>query len=76
VDFVKTILEHQKFKSQNFLEWVAPVFYREDAKGSIKKLFTVFDKLVKTNPKLGKKCSQIMADVFVIPDLTSILHKA
>jgi len=70
VDFVKTISEHQKFKSQDFLEWVAPVFYREDAKGSIKKIFSVFDKMVKANPKLGKKCSQIMADVFVIPDLT------
>lgn len=75
VDLIKEIIEHSKFKTNDFFEWVAPIFYREDAKGSIKKLFPIFDKLVKNNPKNSKKCALLLGDVFVIPDL-SLQEKA
>ncbi|PDS25127.1 DUF6493 family protein [Flavobacterium branchiophilum] len=70
VDLCKTIFEDKKFKTNDFLEWLEPLFYREDAKGSIKKLLPMLEKISKTNSKTSTKIAHLVCHVFVIPDLT------
>lgn len=70
VDLCKTIFEDKKFKINDFLEWLEPMFYREDAKGSIKKLLPILEKISKTNTKTSTRIAHLVSNVFVISDLT------
>lgn len=70
VDLCKQIFEEKKFKTNDFLEWLEPLFYREDAKGSIKKLLPIVEKIAKNNSKTHSKIADLVSDVFVIPDLS------
>ncbi|MCV9926166.1 DUF6493 family protein [Flavobacterium sp. LS1R49] len=69
IELVKKIYEHPKFKTKSFLEWIEPLMMRSDCKAAIKSVLPILEKINKSNPKLNKTITSIIADVFVISDL-------
>ncbi|WP_409416022.1 DUF6493 family protein [Flavobacterium sp. PS2] len=69
IELVKKIYEHPKFKTKSFFEWLEPLMMRSDCKAAIKSVLPILEKLNKSNPKLNKNITSIIADVFVISDL-------
>jgi len=70
IELVKKIYSHQKFKTQSFLEWLEPMMMRSDCKAGIKSVIPVLEKISKANPKLNNQIASIIADIYVIGDLT------
>ncbi|MFC0780047.1 DUF6493 family protein [Flavobacterium sp. HJSW_4] len=70
VELVKKIYTHPKFKTKSFLEWLEPMMMRSDCKAGIKSVLPVLEKISKANPKLNNQIAAIIADIFVIADLT------
>ncbi|MDR6760197.1 putative DNA-binding WGR domain protein [Flavobacterium sp. 2755] len=70
VELVKKIYTHPKFKTKSFLEWLEPMMMRSDCKAGIKIALPVLEKISKTNPKLNNQIASIIADIYVIADLT------
>ncbi|MCC9071121.1 DUF6493 family protein [Flavobacterium sp. F-65] len=69
IELAKKIYEHPKFKTKSFLEWLEPLMMRSDCKAAIKSVLPVLEKMNKSNPKLSKNITLIIADIFVISDL-------
>ena len=70
VTLLKNSYEEQGFDTANFLDWVAPVMMRDDCKGSLKTLLTMFEKIAKKSPELIPQIMDLSADTFAINDLT------
>lgn len=70
IELVKKIYAHPKFKAKSFLEWLEPLMMRGDCKAAIKSALPVLEKISKANPKLNNQIAAILADVYVISDLT------
>ncbi|MBF7090784.1 WGR domain-containing protein [Flavobacterium sp. ALJ2] len=69
IELVKKMYEHPKFKTKSFFEWLEPLMMRSDCKAAIKSVLPILEKINKSNPKLNKTITPIIADVFVIADL-------
>jgi len=67
---VKKMYDHKKFNVTSFLDWLEPVMMANDNKAAIKTVLPVLEKINKLYPKLNKKISFLIADVYVIPDLS------
>ncbi len=70
VGYVKEIYEENDFDMDTFLDWIQPVMMRDDCKGSIKTLLTMFEKTCKNQPQFQSKILDLLADTFAINDLT------
>jgi Family of unknown function (DUF6493) len=70
VDLIKQMHEQTDFDTTAFLEWAEPVLMRSDCKTAIKSLLVVFDKISKKQPELKGKLAELVADVFVVADMT------
>lgn len=70
IELVKKIYSHPKFKTKSFLEWLEPMMMRSDCKAGIKSVLPVLEKISKANPKLNNQIASIIADIYVIADLT------
>lgn len=70
IDLIKGIYTEDGFDIPSFLEAVEPVMMRVDCKGGVKTLLGIFDKILKANPQYKSKISLLIADVFLIPDLS------
>lgn len=70
IELVKKIYSHPKFKTKSFLEWLEPMMMRSDCKAGIKSVLPVLEKISKVNPKLNNQIASIIADIYVIADLT------
>ncbi|MDZ7900602.1 MAG: DUF6493 family protein [Arcicella sp.] len=75
VGIFKDIYQEKGFNTTEFLDWIAPVMMREDCKGSLKLLLTMLEKMLKSNADSKEKIMDLIADVFVVNDL-SIQEKA
>jgi len=69
VDWIKQIYEEKKFNINSFLDWLEPLMMSSDNKTAIKNILPVLEKLNKAYPKLNKKISALIADIYVVPDL-------
>lgn len=69
VELIKQIYEEKKFNVNSFLDWIEPLMMSSDNKTAIKNILPVLEKLNKSHPKLNKKITALIADVYVIPDL-------
>lgn len=70
IELIKKMYDHPKFKTKSFLEWLEPLMMRSDCKAGIKNVLPILEKITKSNPKLSTPISSIIADVYVIADLT------
>jgi hypothetical protein len=70
VENVKQIYQNPSFNIASFLEWIAPLMMRADCKASIKSLLPVLEKINKATPQYNSEITALIADIFVIPDLT------
>lgn len=70
VELVKKIYTHPKFKAKSFLEWLEPMMMRSDCKAGIKSVLPILEKISKANSKLNTAIASIIADIYVIADLT------
>lgn len=70
LEMVRKMYEEKKFNVSSFLEWLTPVMMSGDHKGAIKTVLPILEKLNKHFPKLNKKIADLIADVYVIPDLS------
>ncbi|WP_291285995.1 DUF6493 family protein [Flavobacterium sp.] len=70
IELIKKIYDHPKFKTKSFLEWLEPLMMRNDCKAAIKNVLPVLEKLNKSNSKLSGTIASVIADVYVISDLT------
>lgn len=69
-ELIKKIVEHPKFKTKSYFEWLEALMMRSDCKAAIKNSLMVLEKLAKTNPKLNKSISLLVSDIFVVSDLS------
>jgi hypothetical protein len=69
-ELIKKIYDHPKFKTKAYFEWLEALMMRSDCKAAIKNSLIVLEKLSKINPKLNKQISVIVADIYVISDLS------
>lgn len=70
VDYLKPFFSHVDFHLSEFLDWAEGLFMRNDVKTSIKTLIIQFDKLAKKMPALQERFLSLVADVFMVPDLS------
>ncbi len=70
VGLVKEMYDTEGFDMDIFLDWIQPVMMRDDCKGSIKILLTMFEKTCKNQPQFQAKILDLLADTFAINDLT------
>lgn len=69
VELVKKFYEHRKFAVASFLDWFEPVMMSVDSKAAVKNGLPILEKINKLYPKLNKKITNLLADVYVIPDM-------
>jgi len=69
LEWIKQIYEEKKFDANSFLSWLEPLMMSNDNKTAIKNTLPVLEKLNKLYPKLNKKITALIADVYVVPDL-------
>jgi predicted DNA-binding WGR domain protein len=69
VELIKQIYEEKKFNVNSFLDWLEPLMMSSDNKTAIKNILPVLEKLNKSYPKLNKKITALIADIYVVPDL-------
>ncbi len=70
VGLVKEMYDTDGFEMDVFLDWIQPVMMRDDCKGSIKTLLTMFEKTCKNQAQFQSKILDLLADTFAINDLT------
>lgn len=70
VELIKQMYEQSEFDVHSFFEWVSPMMMRADCKAAIKNLFPIFEKLSKKNAQNNKEIALLLADIFVIGDMT------
>ncbi|RQO75509.1 molybdenum metabolism regulator [Pedobacter sp. KBW06] len=69
MELIKKMYEDPKFNANSFLDWLEPVMMASDNKTAIKSAFPILEKLNKQYPKLNKRITSLLADIFVVPDL-------
>lgn len=69
-DLIKKIYDHPKFKTKSYLEWLEGLLMRSDCKAAIKNSLIILEKISKINPKFNKAIAILIADSYVIPDLS------
>ncbi len=69
LDMLKSVILLNDFLIDEFMEWVGPVFYRDDCKSGIKKLIPHLEKVAKSKPQLAPQISEMLSDGFVIQDM-------
>lgn len=69
VSLIKDCYDAEGFELHAFLDWIAPVMMREDCKGSLKTLLTMFEKIIKRRMDLSDKILELTTDVFAVNDL-------
>lgn len=69
VALIKQIYEEKKFNTNSFLDWLEPLMMSNDNKTAIKNILPVLEKLNKSQPKLNKRITSLIADIYVVPDL-------
>jgi len=69
MELIKQIYGEKKFNVNSFLDWLEPLMMSNDNKTAIKNVLPVLEKLNKFHPKLNKKITSLIADVYVVPDL-------
>ena len=69
LDMLKSVILHKDFLIDEFMEWVGPVFYRDDCKTGIKRLIPHLEKIAKSKPQLAPQISEMLSDGFVIQDM-------
>lgn len=69
MELIKQIYGEKKFNVNSFLDWLEPLMMSNDNKTAIKNVLPVLEKLNKSHPKLNKKITALVADVYVVPDL-------
>jgi predicted DNA-binding WGR domain protein len=70
MDLMKQIQTHKSFNTPSFLEWVSPIMMRSDCKAAIKNLMPILEKISKEAPQYNSEISALLADVFIIADMT------
>jgi predicted DNA-binding WGR domain protein len=75
IELCKNIYAHPNFNAASFLEWVSPVMMRSDCKAGIKILLPILDKMAKEAPQYSNEIAAVLADIFLIADL-SLQEKA
>jgi hypothetical protein len=70
VEQIRMIWNDAAFDFKSFIEFVEPVMMRADCKGSIRHILAIFDKAAAQKPEHRAAMSLLVADAFVIPDLT------
>ncbi|MNQ43214.1 WGR domain protein [compost metagenome] len=69
-ELIKKIYDHPKFKTKSYFEWLEALMMRSDCKAAIKNSIIVLEKLSKNNSKLNKQIAALIADIYVISDLS------
>lgn len=69
IEVCKKIFEQPEFDMPMFLDWVEPIMMKTDAKGGIKTLLMMFEKIVKAQPEFQERITQIVTDVLAVPDM-------
>ncbi|MBF4465334.1 DUF6493 family protein [Flavobacterium sp. LC2016-12] len=69
-ELIKKIYDHPKFKTKSYLEWLEALMMRSECKAAIKSNLIVLEKLSKINPKLNKLTALLIADIYVVSDLS------
>ncbi len=69
-ELIKKIYDHPKFKTKSYFEWLEGLMMRSDCKAAIKNSLMVLEKLSKTNAKLNKSIALLIADIYIISDLS------
>jgi predicted DNA-binding WGR domain protein len=69
MELIKQIYGEKKFNVNSFLDWLEPVMMSNDNKTAIRNVLPILEKLNKSYPKLNKKITALIADVYVVPDL-------
>jgi predicted DNA-binding WGR domain protein len=70
MDLMKQLQPHVSFNTASFLEWVSPIMMRADCKAAIKNLLPILEKMSKETPQYKSEISALLADVFIIADMT------
>lgn len=69
-ELIKKIYDHPKFKTKSYFEWLEALMMRNDCKAAIKNSIMILEKLSKNNSKLNKLITALIADIYVISDLS------
>ena len=69
-ELIKKIYDHPKFKTKSYFEWIEALMMRNDCKAAIKNSIIILEKLSKNNSKLNKQIAPLIADIYVISDLS------
>lgn len=70
LDLIKKIYDHPKFKTKSYLEWLEGLMMRSDCKAAVKNSLIILEKISKSNPKFNKSIAVLIADIYVISDLS------
>lgn len=70
IELIKKIYDQKAFSPDSFLDWLEPVMMGSDNKTAIRNILPVLEKMNKLYPELNKKITSLIADVYVVPDLT------
>lgn len=69
MELVRKFYEHKKFAAASFLDWLEPIMMSVDNKATVKNGLPLLEKINKLYPKLNKKITGLVADVYLIPDM-------
>jgi predicted DNA-binding WGR domain protein len=70
IELCKSIHAHPNFNTASFLEWVSPVMMRSDCKAAIKNVLPILEKIGKEAPQYSNEIAALLADIFIIADMT------
>lgn len=67
---IKTFYTDSSFDILSFLAWLPPMMMRADAKTAIQNVLSILEKIAKSHPQYIQAIALVVADIFVISDLT------
>ncbi|CAN5635165.1 hypothetical protein BH09BAC4_BH09BAC4_19410 [soil metagenome] len=70
VGLLKTIYTEPDFRTGELLDWATSAMMRDDSKIALKTLLSMLERLLKTQPDQRSAIASLLADVFVVNDLT------
>ena len=70
VGLLKTMYTEPDFRVHELLDWATSVMMRDDCKTALKTLLSMLEQLLKIQPDQQTAITSLLADVFVINDLT------
>ena len=70
VDLCKKIHPEDQFNTASFLDWLSALMMSADQKTAIKAVLPILEKINTKLPKLNGKITELIADVYIIPDLS------